>query len=88
VFIYLLKNRPSDSMVKYIDDIKPLELGDLSVNEYIEGMLNIHCGRSVRDDVDQRYIDANFSRTRQAQVLLVGSVDGYHLDSGEYDDSY
>ncbi len=86
VLIYLLNKKPVDSMMKFIRGLEPLGLGDLSVNEYIEGMLNIHCDRNVRDDVDQRYEDGQFSSSRQEEVLFVGSADGNIFDFGEDSD--
>lgn len=84
VSLFLLKNLPEDGLKKYINQLEPLEFGQLHTNQYFESMFNYHNDRSVMDEMEYLYEENKIKHSRVEEVMAIGS--NTNFDHFEYFD--
>lgn len=88
VAIFLLKKMPDDILKKFVDDIEPLDFGQLHTNKYFESMFNYHKDRQVLDEMSYLYEENEIKYKRSEEVLILGSdVNFDYFNESEADDS-
>jgi hypothetical protein len=79
VCLFLFKNLPEDGLKKYVDQIDPLEFGQLHTNQYFDSMFNYHNDRAVMDEMEYLYEKNKIKYERVEQILAIGSDTNFDL---------
>jgi hypothetical protein len=62
-----------------VDQIAPLEFGQLQRNQYFESMFHYHNDKAVIDEMEHRYDENKIKLERVEQVILRGSDTNFDL---------
>ncbi len=84
VALFLLKKLPQDRLKEFIDDINPLDFGQLQTNKYFQSMFNCHTDRQVRDEMEYLYEEHDLKYDRVEKISPLGS--NFNFDNLDYFD--
>jgi hypothetical protein len=79
VSLYLM-TRPAEGALKtLIDNIEPLQFGQLNTNKYFESMFNFQKDRAVMDEMEYLYEENNIKFERTNDVMVIGSSTNFDM---------
>lgn len=73
LLVFLINSNHNTSLFRYIKSIKPLDFDPAMVNDYIFDICNGEIPQELIDEVEQQYIDCEYSKAREDEVDVIGN---------------
>ena len=83
VFLYLHKKMEDSGVKRLINQMEPVEFGQLSVQQYLQSMFSYHGDRQVMDELETIEEDERSPKSRIDNIMVIGTDATIFIDDDD-----